>query len=285
MSYVLKKSEPTCSNIQLIDANQCLLDSLPIINSNISNLQYNVDYIASDMDLWTDYYFLTNFTSFSSKMLNMMYNIQKINDTYVSSYTTVQNLSSQWNYKEFSLYFPDLIDFVLFYQNKNTYNNLISNWVNYYFPPSSFADGQYVNIFITLTYNDKFNFVFQSNYFESCSPNRNTAVTLSCNGCGSDTRNGGCNHTTNGHHWCDNGYSYCQTVKTSQTETYSCKGYYGNTYDCSLINQIFNPTLMVGSSAPGYLNIDYKWTNLEDMFIARVIKIKIQNQSQNWVII
>jgi hypothetical protein len=285
MSYVLKKSEPSCSNIELIDANQCLLDSLPIINSNISKLQQNVDFILDKVDGWTDQYFLTNFYNVSANMVKTMLNIQKINDTYVSSYTTVQNLSSQWNYKEFSLYFPDLIDFVLYYQNTTSYTELIANWLNYYFPPSSFAEGQVVNIFLTLKYTDTFNFVFQSNYVESCAPNRNTAVALSCTGCGTDTRFGGCNHDAGGRHWCDNAYTYCSTLKTSETETYSCKGYYGNTYDCNLINQIFNPTLLINSSAPGYLSIDYKIENIEDVFVGRIIKVRIQNQEQSWTII
>ena len=285
MAYTLKKTDLNCSNVELIDSNQCLLDSLPIINSNISRLQTSVDFILKDVSRLEESNFMTIFYNASAKMVTTMLDIQKINSTYISSHTTVQNLSSQWNYKEFSLYFPDLIDFELFYQNPNSFITLIANWLNYYFAPSTFAEGQVINLFITLTYKDNFNFVFKGNYIESCAPNRNTANTLSCTGCGSDTRSGGCNHDTNGRHWCDNAYKYCTTNKISDNETYSCKGYYGATYDCELNNTTFNPSLLSYTTAQGYLNIDYQWKNLEDVFISRILKFKIQNENQNWVIL
>lgn len=278
MSTILKKTNPLCSNIDLIDSNSCLGDSLYIINKNFSNLEKTTRPMISSVLEWTDENsgLLTFFHNISSKLILTMYNIQTINDVYKSPYSTIQKLSSQWGSKEFSIYYPEIMDLVDYYSNTNTYEQQISYWFNTTFPTSNFSEGQIINIFITLSYSNYFDFSFNSSYNENCSPTSHSDNNLSCNGCGGDTRNAGCNHDAGNRHWCDNAYSYCkQNLQNQTANSYSCTGYVGETFDYDTYYGLYS----VGNT--GYLQIKYEIPNIEDRFVSRIIKIKVQNKNND----
>jgi hypothetical protein len=274
MSTILKKTNPLCSNVDLIDSNSCLGDSLIVINKNFSNLEKTTRRMINSVDFWTaDFGITSYFHAVSSKLISMMYNIQTINDVYKSPYSTIQSLSSQWGSKEFSVYYPEIIDLVYYYSNTSIINEQITYWFINTFPPDNFSEGQIINIFITLSYSNYFDFTFNSSYNENCSPTSHSDNNLSCNGCGGDSRNAGCNHDARNRHWCDNAYSYCKQVLQKQTaNTYSCTGYVGETFDYDTYNGLYS----VGNS--GYLQINYQIPNIEDRFVSRIVKFKAKNK-------
>jgi hypothetical protein len=284
MSTKLLKSDPTCSNIQLIDENACLGDSLSIINSNVTNLSSGLDNLTSHVSQWNN--ILSLFYANSATMVETMLNIQSINDAYVSPYTTIQLLSSQWNTKIFSIYYPEFYELITFLSNvgtSNDYKNNVLSWLNVNFPPSSFADGQIINVFVNLYYTNHFIFSYQGNYIESCSPNYHGDAVLTCTGAGADTRHGGCNHDAGGRHWCDNAYSYCNDTMISDVETYTCQGTPTITYDWTTVDNDPNGNYSPSSNnvAAGNLNISYD-RNGNDTFLARIITYTFQNINSNW---
>jgi hypothetical protein len=277
MSVLLKKTNPACSNIELIDLNECVGDSLKKINDifiNFSNIQAELSQI-----LINNLYFRTYFDGLSSKMLNTALLIDSINSIYKAPYTTVQVLSSEWNSKQFSCYYPFLIDIVTYNNNIQIYNSVFLAHINFKYPPEKFPYGQKIDIFVSLTYTNVFDFVFKGNYVEDCSPTAKSGKdTLSCSGCGSDNRNAGCNIKGRG---CRNAYSYCKSTKTSQNYTYKCIGTVGTTYTYDSYRPI-----PFEQSWNGDLRINYLSTLNEDMFVARVIKLKVEKNNQGaWVLI
>jgi hypothetical protein len=285
MAVSLTKLDPTCSNIQLIDQNACLGDSLPTINSNIINLSSGMSDLTRNITKWEN--FLTLFSVTSALMVQTMLNIQSINTSYISPYTTVQLLSSRWNKKIFSLYYPtfyDLQTYLSFVGTINDPKNDIILWLNTNFPTSSFADEQIVNVFLTLHYTNHFIFSYQANYQENCAPNRHTDTTLTCDGCAGGLPFAGCNHDAGGRHWCDNAYIYCQQTATRDAETYSCQGNTVATYDWTTVdNNPYSGYTPTSNNVPaGNLNIDYKH-NGNDSFVARIISYTFQNINSTWV--
>jgi hypothetical protein len=278
MSVELKKTNPSCLNIDLIDLNSCIGNSLSAINKTFVNLQ-SAEYQMVDFfkNIKTN---LTTFQSISTKMLVTGLNIQTINDVYKSPYTTVKYLSSEWNKKEFSVYYPVLTDIILYYSNITTYNNLISTWFKTNFLSKNFAKNQIVNVFVSLTYINYFDFVFRGTYLENCTPTNHSNNTISCNGCGGDSRNGSCNITGR---MCRNAYEYCNRNYTQDVDTYTCQGYVRQTYiyDTEHTPKFYSP----GST--GRLSINYELNDLEDKFLTRIIKLKFKNNSDilNWELI
>jgi hypothetical protein len=278
MSVELKKTNPSCLNIDLIDLNSCIGDSLSAINKTFVNLQ-SAEYqmVDSLKNVNTN---LTAFQSISSKLLITALNIQTINNVFKSPYTTVQYLSSEWNKKEFSVYYPVLTDIVLYYSNTTTYTNLISTWFKTNFLSKNFAKNQNVNVFVSLTYVNKFDFIFKGTYLENCTPTNHSNNSISCNGCGGDSRNAGCNITGRG---CANAYSYCNKNSTKDVDSYTCQGYVGATY---IYDTKHNPKTYTSGST-GILSINYELNDLEDKFVTRIIKFKFKNNPNtlNWELI
>lgn len=284
MSTILKKIDEACSNVQLIDENTCLADSYGTINHNMNALTSGVNAMINSVSAWSNAEFLSNFYSISGDMINSMLNIQTIEKYYISPYTTIQNLSSKWNYKQFSLYYPSIINFDDYYYQPNVYNNYIKFWLTENFSPNSFGEGQIVNIFLTLNYINTFSYSFNGSYQENCSPTANSDNTLSCNGCGGDNRMGGCNHDVGGRHWCDNAYTYCKVGTISDDEVYSCLGRVNGTFQWISNNILSQNTFPFYAGTTGSLSIDYNWNDLEDTFVARIIKFVYQNQNNTWVL-
>jgi hypothetical protein len=283
MSFSLKKINPACSNIQLIDINECIGDSLSAINSNIDNFSKSLDGIYNSLANWTYGDVLSNFYTNSGLMISTMLDVQTINDVYISPYTTIQNLSAQWNSKQFSVYYPEIIRIDYYNSNLSTYSGIIYNWFIQNFPNKNFVENQIINIFITLNYISLFGFRFRSDLQETCTPTKHTGESvIKCNGCGEDNRFGGCNHDAGHRHWCDNAYSYCgKTTYTADTQSYQCQGHTKQTYECVIDSGLtYNVghygLVFVGNT--GYLSIDYLWRNLEDEFVCRVLKYTLKNQ-------
>jgi hypothetical protein len=284
MSTTLKKIDNTCSSIQLIDSSLCLGDSLPVINKNIASLKSNLEDLGLHLGEWNNV--LTSFFPISSIMLQTMYNIQTINNTVPSPYEVVQSLSATWSNKQFSLYYPVIQELVTYDKGTVPATIEIKNWLDNNFPPSSFVDGQIVNIFVNLYYTNVFTFKYDAAYSENCSPTLHSDATISCHGAGNDNRTvtGGCNHVWNGHKVCDDPYTYCHVEKTTDTETYSCQGYIRNTYTWTSDSEPYKRSEPHYIGTNGALNIHYT-QNGSDRYIARVISYTYRIINSNWVLI
>jgi hypothetical protein len=282
MATTLKKTDTTCSSIQLIDSNVCLGDSLPIINKNITALSSNLEQLSVNLTEWDK--ILTTFNPISSIMLQTMYNIQTINNTVLSPHAIVQSLSASWGNKQFSLYYPKIYEIGGFYSDTSTYNTEILNWLKYNFPESYFVEGQIVNVFINLNYTNVFTFKYDASYYENCSPTLHSDATISCDGAGGDTRSAGCNHVVNGRRVCDNPYKYCTSTKTIDTETYTCQGYNTGTYVWTSDNEPYKAGEPHNIGTSGALSIHYS-QNGNDKFIARVVSYTYKVINSNWTLI
>jgi hypothetical protein len=273
MSVELKKTNPACINIELIDLESCIGDSLPIINNNTNKLKESVIKIFEDIRYQIEV--VTFFSGISSKLLESALNIQAINDTYNKTYTTVQNLSSKWNSKEFTVYYPTMLDISTWYDQVFFQKSSILIWLAENFPTEKFPKNQVINIYVSLYYINYFDFVFRGSYLENCAPIAHSNNTLNCSGCGKDNRNAGCNIDGRA---CTNAYSYCRSSLITDSAVYNCNGYVGTTYDydSSFTPAIFN----VGPS--GYLSINYSIPDIQDKFLSRIIKLKVRNIENQW---
>jgi hypothetical protein len=276
MSIQLKKINPSCNNIELIDSNECIGDSLKKINNAFEKFK-EIQRELSNV-LINNLEFRSFFNTVSSKMVSTALLIDSINNIYQAPYTTIQVLSAKWNSKELTYYFPELIGLEFYKNDTNNYNTIIVNYFNEKYNSSNYPENQIVNIYISLTYTNVFDFIFSGSYVERCSPIGRSANTLTCNGCGGDNRNAGCNIQGQ---TCRNAYSFCRTSTTSQTFTYECLGTILDTYVYE--SNITPPLLNAGNT--GFLSINYNSFNNEDMFIARVIKLKIKKQGGTWNIV
>jgi len=284
MSKILKKTDETCSNVELIDENACLGDSYQVINSNMNALVSGVNSLIDSLSSWNNAGFLSNFYKISGEMVNTMLNLKTIEDFYISPYTIIENLSSKWNYKEFSLYYPSILDFTSYNDYQNFYKDEIMSWLNRNFPTEGFGEGQILNLFVTLNYVNTFSYSFSGSYQENCTPTANSDNTLSCGGCGRDNRTAGCNLDGPGGHWCGNPYSRCTATAVSDTETYTCVGTINGTYQWVTHNQLSRDAFPQFAGNNGQLSIDYNWDNIEDNFVGRILKLTYQNQNQIWVL-
>lgn len=273
MTFTFNKTNPDYStSYRLIDANSCIGDSLSTINANFNNLLTPLSTMFTTLDV-VDTGAISNFYNLTSFMLTTMYRIKTINEVYIKPYTTIKALSSQWSYKEFSLYYPTIVDFSFFNSDQNFYKSNILSWLNNFFPAYNFPENQILNVFITLNYSNDFSFNFSGNLKENCAPLAQSDNTVSCDGCGGDTRHGGCNHDANGRHWCDNAYIYCAPPKKiSDTEVFTCNGSVGDTYK---FDNTKNPTSIYDNKS-GNLSINYS-LNASDKITARIVRFKLQN--------
>jgi hypothetical protein len=202
-------------------------------------------------------------------------NIQKINNSFRAPYTTIQVLSAQWNKKPFSVYLPSLIDIVQYNFDPAFFRSVIIQYLNFNFNPNLYPTTQEINVFISLTYTNIFEFIFSGSYQELCSPTARSATnTLTCNGCGGDNRYAFCNIRGRA---CGNAYRFCGTSKVQDSETFNCRGNVGDTivYD----NAFLPPVYSIGET--GALDIQYKVLDLQDSFVCRVLKFKLINRIDN----
>lgn len=290
MSVILKKIDPTCNNVLLIDSAECLGNSLPKLNQNLQILANKVTNVFEDYSGYVNDGNLALFYNNSALMVNTMININKINEVYVNPYTVIQQTSSLYAYKEFSVYFPQIIDLRSYFTSQyvqDDENILVVNWLNQNFPCTSYAVGQIINVFLSFNYTNYFTYVFDGVYAENCAPTDHTQTTFTCSGCGElQSRYALCNHGSGHHHWCNNAYSYCGSATTGDTETFACQGSIVDTFVALGINQ---QSATVQAAPAGNLQIHYEWNNLEDNFLARIMKLVFQNQidqygNPNWTL-
>jgi hypothetical protein len=268
MAVELKKTNPSCLNIDLIDLNSCLGSSLSSINKTFINLSSAEKQIFDYLNSITTN--LNLFQTLSSQLFITASNIKNINNISKNPYSTIQTLSSKWENKKFSVYYPNLIEINNFYLNTLVCKNSALDWFNQNFPSNYFVKDQIVNIFISLTYVNSFDFVFSGGLLENCSPTKSSEKkSLTCNGCGGDNRYAGCNIDGQG---CTNAYSRCRSGKTKQAATYACQGQIGETF---VYDSLHDPVFYsVGNT--GALSINYIM-NFEDRFLSRVIKLELKN--------
>lgn len=277
MSVELTKINSNCNNINLLDLNECIGDSLKKINDAylfFSNSQIQMsDFLENAQSN-----ILTYFSPISAKMLQTARLIDSINEIYLNAYTTVQVLSSQWNSKEFTIYHPQIIDIFEYYNNSSYYKDIIRDTVlQIYFPAESFPENQKINVYISLSQTNTFSYNYYARYVENCSPLAHSQNALSCNGCGGDNRNAACNIDGNG---CRNAYSYCRNSSSRANGRYTCLGTISDTYS---FNNNFEPAFYLKDQS-GDMTIEYNIDNLHDVFLSRIVKLTGVIENNQWII-
>lgn len=273
---VLEKENKGCRFLELIDINSCVGDLPTTWNNNVTSFQTKL----SELQVFGFQTFgdpqlgLSFMASTSSDVLGRVFNIRRINDTFRSPYTLIQKLSSKWESKEFSVYYPDFISAIDYINNVNLYSSILNSWISFNFPTSKYPKNQILNVFIPLSYTNEFEYTFSKIYFETCNPTNHTANTLSCNGCGGETRSGGCN--VGGR--CFNPYTLCRVSKTQDNQVYTCNGFVRDTFIFD--NSISNSLLNDGFS--GALSIRYFKGPYEDNFVTKIVKVKYKNINGVW---
>jgi hypothetical protein len=235
----LNKINENCSNVYLIDENTCYGDALSGLNTNFATLTSNLNDLVKQSVKFNDLF--TLLSNNSAKIIQTINNVNLINTTYQSPYTTVQTLSSNW-YQPFSLYYPKILEINSWYNPNptfapvNPYANITSvtttqqraltAWLENNFPHNNFAKNQIVYIFVNFYQNFHFTYNFNRTYYEDCRPNVGANISVSCQHC-PDTRSyQGCNITGRK---CTNAWSYCSHTDHPAAATYGCLGYNGRT--------------------------------------------------------
>jgi hypothetical protein len=221
----LKKTNENCSNVYLIDENECYADSLPKLTSNFMNLSANLKNLNLQIDSVDALY--STFTTISANIITTVLNVKSIYNQYISPYNTVQQLSANW-VQPFSLFYPEILEINKWYatgKNSTAQQNTLKSWLQVNFPYKNFPSNQIVNIFVNIYEETKFYFEYNRSYFEDCRANSGGGVNVSCKGCGNN-RSQGCNITGVG---CRNAYDYCSADNATATAAYGCIGYGGST--------------------------------------------------------
>jgi hypothetical protein len=280
MSVELTKINQSCNNIRLLDSNECVGDSLSKINQAFSFFAKAQTDMIEFVQAAGQNLIPTVFAPISAKMLQTARLIDSINKIYLNAYTTIQVLSSQWNMKEFTIYFPQILDINQYYNNSYFFKeNIRDTLLQTYFPAENIPNGQKINIYITLNKVNYFAYRYSGSYVENCSPTAHSTNVLTCNGCGAytETRRAGCN--IDGRR-CQNAYNFCGRGTTSANGRYTCVGNISDTYS---FDNSFNPPFFLKDQS-GYMYINYNIENIEDMFLARIVKLKAVNQNNQWIV-
>lgn len=274
-NILLQKENKNCSLFKLIDLNSCVAELVDPWNKNIETIEYNLFNAGAIVENLFEPN-LTYFFNTSAKFVDTIFNIRRVNKYYKSPYTLIQNLSTKWEKKEFSLYYPQFIE-VSAYSDEETedfYSNVILRWLSINFPSHKYLNNQNVNVFISLHYNNQFTFRFEKQYLENCNATNHSDNELTCNGCGGDKRNAGCNIAGR----CFNPYSLCRTSLQSDEQTYNCTGVTQETFIFD--NTVSNGLIFTGNN--GLLKIKYNRGPYDDIFITKIVKRKYKNLNGDW---
>lgn len=225
------KTDSSCSVVYLIDENLCLKDSLEIYNHNIQALSASLLTLEGHANRWNQIY--STFIASSGNWLTTASDILQYSSKWNSTFSTVSSLSANWT-KPFSVYFPEVLDYSLWYGANSTQgvgfadvykNKILLDWLNKNFPPQKYLNGLIINLFVHLNYAKPFNYNFKKLFYEPCSASGGKSVE-----CTQAPMNlsRGCNHHGGraGYRACDNAFSYCTrgnyNVRPFQV---NCKGY------------------------------------------------------------
>jgi hypothetical protein len=279
MSVELTKINTNCNNIMLLDLNECVGDGLEKLNNAylfFAKAQSQmIDFITGIESGIPSF-----FAPISAKMLQTARLIDSVNKIYLNAYTTIQVLSSRWNAKEFTIYYPEILNIYSYYNNSSYYKDIIRDVIlQAYFPAESLPENQKINVYISLSQLNTFSYTYFAQYNENCAPTAHSQNTLTCNGCGAynETRNAGCN--IDGRR-CQNAYNFCGRGATTANGRYTCVGNISDTY---AYNNLFSPSLYL-KGVSGDMTIDYTIENIEDLFLARIVKLTGVIQNNQWVV-
>lgn len=258
LNTLFNKTDKICSNVFLIDETLCLLNSLKIINSNVSNLSSAMNTIQNTANYLNEVYtlFASNSTSWLEANGNIKTNYQK----WDNDFSLVSNLSSTWD-NEFVLYYTTMFEIQDWNTNGTTYsNNGILNWLNVNFPTSDFASGQIISLYVNLYENFSFDMTnFSTSYYHDCRVPRRS-MTIKCSPCPKPSR--GCNRRGGG---CINAYDECSITVSGGQASGACVGTGAS-------------TITLPSGGGSYS------TSLIDRFSVKSIRIRYQKngQSSTW---
>lgn len=273
----LQKIDSTCGNINLIDENTCLGNSINIVNSNVATLCANLQDLTRNLTYWKNIYSI--YTQLSSYIISTGNSLESIKNKYIDYSTTVKTLSSFWQTPLY-LFFPTIYSNNLLLSSAQTNGSIlydlvnggnsssptsnnpptisICDWLKNNFSPTKFIHGQIINVYVNFYNEYTFNYDFKTIYIEECKPN-GKPTTVTCNGCPGDplaSQFQACNQNLASGHVCSNAYSHCPAPVSNdaQTLTYSCAG-----------------------SKPVTMTISYTSGNLGDKYICDTLIFKYQN--------
>jgi hypothetical protein len=270
------KENPECALVYLIDENLCLKDSLEIYNYNVQSLSATLLTLEGHAARWNQIY--SFFVKSSSDWFYATSNIAQFQPNWDSAYTTVTTLSAKWH-KPFSIYYPEVLDYTLWYGSSNnqqlgteeTYKTtILTNWLNKNFAVQNYIQNLEIDLFVYLNYAKEFNYRFYKAFYEPCTPAG--GQTVECPSCPL-TLNRGCNHHGGraGHGACDNAYKYCTQNGSQRSFKAACKGWSEKPDSGSKDIPPSGRTLKIG----------YNFKS-SDTSVVRVLSIKYKNTGKTW---
>ena len=229
---LFNKVEQKCSNVNLIDETLCLSNSLNFIVSNMNNLSSSLEAVQNVANYLNEVY--TLFTINSSSWIEGNNNITHFEESWNNCYTVVNQISSTWG-NDFSLYYTSIIEINDWYNNKETYQNTILNWLTYNFPTNDLAPNLILSVYVNLYEVYSFpwttvwspslssNTPFSASYTHDCHLEKQSSTVICTKDCGSPYR--GCNHHGGaaGGGPCDNAWDHCGKKTVSNgSSSYTC---------------------------------------------------------------
>jgi hypothetical protein len=253
------KIQENCSIIDLIDENQCVGNSMKVINNNFASLSTSLLQLESYASFWNNAYstFLTN----SALWLKAAPNLQKYNDQWVGAYSLINSLSANWT-SSFTVHYPEIISIDSWYSNTSYYTStVLLNWLTSNFRPSNYLSNQVITVQVSLYYQRPFTFSFGKGYYESCAPSG--GMTSSCGECLAGFPSRGCNHHDDhaGFGPCDNAFDYCGRGTQELTVAVSCQG-----------------------SGGRWMQVNKNVSSV-DTYVARILTFKFKNLNNSWNLI
>lgn len=239
----LRKTEPLCGNVFLIDENLCLKTSYPLINYNVGALSSSLVRLDRYGNEFINLY--NNFASNSARWITAISNWETLSARWFKAENVVVSLSSYWQ-KPVNLVYVRSFDLQTYLNPVNTltYKQQIRTWLNQNFL-SNFSENQLITVDLHLTHEFQVDWSFYYSYYESCVP-PNTTFSGDCEcpkpslSCNAGTIDGVA------FRGCRNAGSYCRqnsnlTFKTG-TENVRCPNFNGRTMTVNYIKPFTDKT-------------------------------------------
>jgi hypothetical protein len=267
MSVSLDNTNQICSNIYLIDSSLCLSNSYGLINFNVQTLSSAIFNFEKNHNFWYGLY--TIFTAHSANWLKATNNILNYSSDWIDAFTVVNTTSSTW-IGNFTLIYPTMMEINSWYaMNSSSQTSIIKNWLDINFNANTYNPNQIIDIVVYLYQTIPFSFNYNKTYTENCNPNSvSAAVDLNCDVC-RPPKNVGCNHDSNGKHWCDNALLHCKKTTTGISAKTNCNGYfykYSNNTNTNTLTLNYSISATDINTARTvnfrFKNINYTWTTI-----------------------